>query len=277
VSRAIGKAHPVHRRTAPEMIAHLAIFVAGFSAVGSPRHGLLAAGHRRSPLVTAAQSAGVGGGMMKDGARIGPPPDMPSLLLNNRIVYLGMPINAQVTELIISELLFLQYDASEKPILMYINSPGTSTETGLPVGFETEAFAIADTMAYVQPPIHTVCIGKAYGLAAMLLASGEKGQRSALPYTTVMLHQPRGQQASGQASDIAIKAQEVLLNRKVALDIMSKHTGQTYDKLAADTNRCLYLDAQQAVDYGIVDKIITKTISGDPRQESLASVSRGIG
>ena len=131
---------------------------------------------------------------------------MPSLLLNNRIVYLGMPINAAVTELIIGELLYLQYDSSVKPCLMYINSPGTTTEDGLPVGFETEAFAIADTMQYIQSPVHTVLVGKAYGLAAMLLALGEKGSRTALPYGTVMLHQPRGQQAQVQASDIALKA-----------------------------------------------------------------------
>ena len=115
-----------------------------------------------------------GSGGMVDGARIGPPPDMPSLLLNNRIVYLGLPINSQVTELILSELLYLQYDAPTKPILMYINSPGTTTDDGFPVGFETEAFAIADTMAYVEAPIRTVLVGKAYGLAAMLLACGDR-------------------------------------------------------------------------------------------------------
>lgn len=215
---------------------------------------------------------------MVDGARIGPPPDMPSLMLNNRIVYLGMPINAAVSELIVGELLYLQYDSSEKPVLMYINSPGTTTEDGLPVGFETEAFAIADTMAYIRPPIHTVCVGKAYGLAAMLLASGEKGFRSALQYTSVMLHQPRGQQAQGQASDIAIKAREVLLNRQVALEMMASATGQPIEKLTADTNRCLYLDAQQAVDYGIVDKIISKSdkVTASP-SDDISSVSRGLG
>merc|ERR1719231_1626499 len=103
---------------------------------------------RISPITALESGASTGGGMV-DGTRIGPPPDMPSLLLNNRIVYLGMPINAAVTELIISELLFLQYDSTAKPILMYINSPGTTTESGQPVGFETEAFAIADTMQYV--------------------------------------------------------------------------------------------------------------------------------
>jgi len=216
---------------------------------------------------------------MYDGARIGPPPDMPSLLLNNRIVYLGMPINAQVTELIIGELLYLQYESTEKPIIMYINSPGTTTEDGMPVGFETEAFAIADTMSYVQPPIQTVLVGKAYGLAAMLLACGDKGQRSTLPYCTVMLHQPRGQQAQGQASDIAIKAREVLHNRKMALEIMSSATGVPMEKLARDTNRCLYLDAQQAVDYGIVDKIVKPSEKNRDLSapSAVSSLSRDIG
>lgn len=215
---------------------------------------------------------------MIDGARIGPPPDMPSLLLNNRIVYLGMPIVPQVTELIIAELLFLQYESTEKPILMYINSPGVETSDGQPVGFETEAFAIADTMNYAAPPIHTVLVGKAYGLAAMLLASGEKGERSSLPYGTVMLSQPRGGASRGQASDIAIKAREILTNRRVALEIMSQATGVSVEQLTEDTNRVKYMDAQQAVDYGIVDKIVKKTQGvNDLNKAEMSSLSRGLG
>jgi len=239
-----------------------------------PRRGLLRA---NSPV--ALESASQGGGGMVDGARIGPPPDMPSLLLNNRIVYLGMPINSQVTELIISELLYLQYDSPSKPVIMYINSPGTTTEQGMPVGFETEAFAIADTMQYVEAPINTVLVGKAYGLSAMLLASGEPGKRSALPYGTVMLHQPRGQQAQGQASDISIKAREILANRDVALEMMCKATGVSIDKLAADTSRCLYLDAKQAVEYGIVDNIVDKSDRADANglNAEISAASRGLG
>lgn len=267
----------------------------------------------RAPRLIALESGAPAGGGMVDGARIGPPPDMPSLLLNNRIVYLGMPINSQVAELIIGELLYLQYDAPTKPVIMYINSPGTTTEDGMPVGFETEAFAIADTMAYVEAPIRTVLVGKAYGLAAMLLACGEKGQRSALcarcraldptldprpdphssrdlrgrpprawarrPYGTVMLHQPRGQMARGQASDIAIKAREVLTNRRTALEIMGQATGVSLEKLAEDTNRCLYLDAEAAKDYGIVDNIVSKSDAGAPASllDGVSSLSRGIG
>jgi len=233
---------------------------------------------RASRVLTALESGASTGGGMIDGMRIGPPPDMPSLLLNNRIVYLGMPISAGVTELIVSELLYLQYDSNSKPIIMYINSPGTTTEDGQPVGFETEAFAVADTMDYVSAPIHTVLVGKAYGLAAMLLACGEPGQRSALPYGTVMLHQPRGRQAQGQASDIAIQATEILGNRRTALEITSIATGVSIDKLREDTNRCLYLDAQQALDYGIVDKIVTKSDKGPSSlEDDVSSLSRGIG
>jgi len=221
------------------------------------------------------QSTASGGGIMVDGQRLGPPPDMPSLLLSNRIVYLGMPIAAQVTELIISELLYLQNESQEKPVLMYINSPGTTTEDGQPTGFETEAFAIYDTMNYCKAPVHTVLVGKAYGLAAMLLAAGVKGKRSALKSGTVMLHQPRGNQARGQASDIAIKAREVLTNRQTGLEIMAKEMGVSIEKLAADSNRCMYLDAEAAKAYGIVDNVVTKTA----RQEALEKeeYAQGIG
>jgi len=182
-----------------------------------------------------------------------------------------------VAELVISQLLFLQYESTEKPITMYINSPGTTLEDGRPVGFETEAFAIADTMSYVKPQINTMLVGKAYGLAALLLASGAKGHRTTLPYCTVMLHQPRGQMARGQASDIAIKAREVLTNRNVALEMMASATGQSIDKLRADTNRCLYLNAQEAIAYGICDRIIEKKEGGLDLTSDVASVSRGLG
>jgi len=259
-------------------LTHVCAVLAAFRGSVAPccRRALL----RSPPAVALESGAPGGGGGMVDGARIGPPPDMPSLMLNNRIVYLGMPINSQVSELLIAQLLYLQYDSPSKPLIMYINSPGTTTEQGQPVGFETEAFSIADTMAYVEAPIQTVLVGKAYGLAAMLLACGDKGSRSALPYGTVMLHQPRGQQAQGQASDIAIKAREVLLNRKVALDIMSQATGVTVEKLTEDTNRCMYLDAEAAKAYGIVDKIVDNVNKANPTAALLndvSAVSRGLG
>jgi len=232
---------------------------------------------RRSTAVKALQAGNAGGGGMVDGARIGPPPDMPSLLLNNRIVYLGSPLVPQVSQLIIAELLFLQYESQEKPVLMYINSPGTTTSDGQPVAFETEAFAIVDTMNYATSPIHTVLVGKAYGLSAMLLASGEKGERSSLPYGTVMLNQPRSG-AQGQASDIALKAREVLDNRRVALEIMSTATGVSMAQLSEDTNRVKYMDAEQAKAYGIIDKIVQKTANiNDANKEAVSGISRGLG
>eukprot|EP00966_Prymnesium_polylepis_P268974 6213527-Prymnesium_polylepis.2 len=135
-----------------------------------------------------------------DGVRVGPPPDLPSLLLNNRIVYVGAPLVPAVAELIVAQLLFLNYESQEKGVYMYINSPGSG-------GFETDSFAIADTMNYVGPEMETICIGSAFGTAAMLLANGAKGKRSCLPNSTIMLSQPRSQ-ARGQASDIRIKARE---------------------------------------------------------------------
>ena len=149
-----------------------------------------------------------------DGVRVGPPPDLPSLLLNNRIVYIGMPLAPSVTELVVAELLFLNYDNPEKNVFMYINSPGTSSNDRQVTSFETEAFAISDTMTYIAPEVETICLGTAFGTAAMLLANGQKGKRACLPNSTMMLHQPRSK-AKGQASEIRIKAREVLRNRLV--------------------------------------------------------------
>lgn len=190
-----------------------------------------------------------------EGVRIGPPPDLPSLLLHNRIVYLGMPLVPAVTELIVAEFLYLQYENAQKPVFMYLNSTGTSNPDGSSAGFETEAFAIADTMNYIKPPVHTICVGQALGTCAMLLSSGEKGQRAALPNSTIMIHQPRTQ-ARGQASDIAIKAREVLYNRKQCFEIIAKTSGQSLEKVMKDASRTKYLTPQEAVEYGIIDKIL---------------------
>lgn len=193
-----------------------------------------------------------------EGARLGPPPDLPSLLLHNRIIYLGMPLLPAVTELIIAEFLYLQYESGEKPIYLYINSTGTSNPDGTTAGFETEAFAVCDTMRYVKPPVHTICVGQAYGTAALLLAAGEKGFRAALPHATVMLHQPRSS-TQGPASDIAIKAREVLYNRKVTFELLSEATGQPFEKIQKDSQRTKYMTPEEAKEYGIIDKILTST------------------
>ena len=194
-----------------------------------------------------------------------PPPDLPSLLLKERIVYLGLPLfsdddakrqlGMDVTELIIAQLLFLEFDNSEKPIYFYINSTGTSWHTGDAIGFETEAFAICDTISYIKPPIHTICIGQAMGTAAVILSAGFKGHRAALPHSSIVLHQPRSG-ASGQATDIQIRAKEVIHNKQAMLKILSKNTGKSVDQLSKDSDRMSYLNPHEAVEYGLIDRVL---------------------
>lgn len=197
-----------------------------------------------------------------------PPPDLPSLLLKERIVYLGLPLvssddfknqlGVDVTELIIAQLLFLQFDDPDKPIYMYINSTGTSWYGGESIGFETEAFAIADTMNYIKPPIYTICLGQAMGTAAMILSSGTKGFRASLPHASIIMHQPR-QGAQGQASDIQIRAKEVIANKRAVMQIFSNNTGQSIERLEKDTDRMLYMTPEEAKEYGLIDKILEST------------------
>ena len=184
-----------------------------------------------------------------------PPPDLPSLLLKERIVYLGMPLVPAVTELIIAELLYLQYEDPEKPLKIYINSTGTSSYSGEPIGFETEAFAICDTIRYIKPPVHTICMGSAMGMAAMLLSAGSKGCRASLPNATIILHQPKSY-TRGQATDIQIRAQEVLANKSTMIDILSQNTGQSPEKITKDMDRTFYLTPYQAVEYGLIDRVL---------------------
>lgn len=184
-----------------------------------------------------------------------PPPDLPSLLLKERIVYLGMPLVPAVTELIIAELLYLQYEDPEKPLKVYINSTGTSSYSGEPIGFETEAFAICDTIRYIKPPVHTICMGSAMGMSAMLLSAGTKGCRASLPNATIILHQPKSY-TRGQATDIQIRAQEVLANKSTMINILSENTGQSPEKIAKDMDRTFYLTPHQAVEYGLIDRVL---------------------
>ena len=197
---------------------------------------------------------------MYKGVRIGPPPDLPSLLLHNRIVYIGMPLVPAVTELVIAELLYLNYESTSDPITMYINSSGTTTANGQSVGFETEAFAIADVMKYVRPPVHTVAIGQAFGAAAMLLAQGKRGKRFALPNATIMLNQPKSM-ARGQASDIAIKAREVAHNRKTMCDLLARACQKPLGTVIEDCSRVKYLSPQEAVEYGLIDRVLMSDAS----------------
>ena len=194
-----------------------------------------------------------------------PPPDLPSLMLKERIVYLGLPLfsdgdakrqmGLDVTELIIAQLLFLEFDNPDKPIYFYINSTGTSWYSGESIGFETEAFAICDTLRYVKPPVHTICIGQAMGTAAVILSAGTKGQRAALPHSSIVLHQPRSG-ARGQATDIQIRAKEVLHNKRAMLEILSTNTGRSVEELSADSDRMSYLTPQEAVSYGLIDRVL---------------------
>lgn len=194
-----------------------------------------------------------------------PPPDLPSLLLKERIVYLGLPlvssddfkrqIGIDVTKLIIAQLLYLQSEDADKPIFFYINSTGTSWYTGDAIGYETEAFAICDTISYIKPPVHTICLGQAMGTAAMILSAGTKGFRASLPHATIVLNQPRTG-AQGQATDIQIRAKEVLINKQATLDILSRNTGQPPEKIAKDTDRMLYLTPQEAKEYGLLDRVL---------------------
>ncbi|MDX2241285.1 MAG: ATP-dependent Clp protease proteolytic subunit [Leptolyngbyaceae cyanobacterium bins.302] len=195
-----------------------------------------------------------------------PPPDLPSLLLKERIIYLGLPLvssddfkrqlGVDVTKLIIAQLLYLQFNDPEKPIFFYINSTGTSWYTGDAIGQETEAFAICDTINYVKPPVHTICIGQAMGTAAMILSAGTKGYRASLPHATIVLNQPRMGMGRSQATDIQIRAKEVLANKQATLDILSRNTGQTPEKIAKDTDRMYYLNPQQAKEYGLIDRVL---------------------
>jgi len=186
-----------------------------------------------------------------------PPPDLPSILLKERIVYLGMPLvsSSKVTEVIIAQLLFLQFDDPDKPIFFYINSTGTSGYSGEAIGFETEAFAICDTINYIKPPVHTICIGQAMGTAAMILSAGTKGFRASLPHATIILNQNRTG-ARGQATDIQIRAKEVLENKRTMLEIFAKNTGQTVEKISKDLDRTFYLTPEQAKEYGLIDKVL---------------------
>jgi ATP-dependent Clp protease, protease subunit len=202
-----------------------------------------------------------------DSAYRTPPPDLPSLILKERIIYLGLPLvssddykrqlGVDVTKLIIAQLLYLQFDNPDKPINFYINSTGTTWYGGEAIGQETEAFAICDTMAYIKPPVHTICIGQAMGTAAMILSCGTKGCRASLPNATIVLNQAKTGTGRGQATDIQIRAKEVLDNKAAMLGILSRNTGHSSEKLAKDMERTFYLTPAEAKEYGLIDRVLT--------------------
>ncbi|XVE57558.1 hypothetical protein DITRI_Ditri04bG0099900 [Diplodiscus trichospermus] len=183
-----------------------------------------------------------------------PPPDLASYLYKNRIVYLGMSLVPSVTELILAEFLYLQYEDEEKPIYLYINSTGT-TKGGEKLGYETEALAIYDVMGYVKPPIFTLCVGNAWGEAALLLAAGATGNRSALPSSTIMIRQPIAR-FQGQATDVDLARKEVKNVKTELVKLYAKHMGKSPEQIEADIRRPKYFSPSEAVEYGIIDKVL---------------------
>ena len=172
--------------------------------------------------------------------------DIYSRLLKDRIIFLTTPIDDQVAGLIVAQMLFLETQDPEKEIYFYINSPG---------GYVTAGLAIYDTMQYIKPPVVTVCLGMSASMAAVLLAGGHKGKRLILPHARVMIHQPWGG-VQGQATDIEIEAKEIGRLKKMLNNILANHTGQPLEKVERDTERNFYMSAEEAVEYGIVDKIV---------------------
>ncbi len=173
--------------------------------------------------------------------------DIYSRLLKDRIVFIGGAIDDDYANLIVAQLLFLQGEDAEKPVQMYINSPGGIVPAGL---------AIYDTMQLLKPEIHTFCVGMAFSMGALLLAAGTKGKRFALPHSRILIHQPHVGGLSGQVTDIDIQAREMLYTRDMLNEILAKHTGQPLDKVRQDTERDYYLSAQEAKDYGIIDQML---------------------
>ena len=173
--------------------------------------------------------------------------DIYSRLLKDRIVFVGTAIDDHVSNLIIAQLLYLEAEGPEKDIHIYINSPGGSVSAGL---------AIYDTLRYIKPEIETICIGQAASMSALLLSAGTKGKRMSLPHSRIMIHQPMGG-FSGQASDIDIHAREILRIKGDLNRILAHHTGQPMDRIEADTDRDFFMSSEQAVQYGIVDRVIT--------------------
>ena len=174
--------------------------------------------------------------------------DIYSRLLKDRIVMLSGEVNDQVASSIVAQFLFLEAEDPEKDIYFYINSPG---------GVVTAGMAIFDTMNYIRPKVATICIGQAASMGAFLLSSGEKGKRYALPHARIMIHQPLGG-AQGQASDIAIQAEEILRMKKELNAILAKNTGQTIKKIEKDTDRDNFLSAQESLEFGIIDEVLVK-------------------
>lgn len=178
--------------------------------------------------------------------------DIYSRLLKERIIFIGTGIDDQVANAVIAQMIFLEYEDPEKDIIFYINSPGGLVSAGL---------AIYDTMQHVKPDVSTICVGSAASMGAVLLAAGAKGKRFILPHSRVMIHQPAGG-ATGQASDIQITAKEILKIKAQLNDILSSHTGKDRSVVEKDTDRNFYMNAQEAIEYGLVDSVLSRDLKG---------------
>lgn len=183
--------------------------------------------------------------------------DIYSRLLKERIVFIGTPIDDTIASLVIAQLIFLESEDPDKDIHLYINSPGGSVTAGL---------AIYDTMQYIRPEVSTICIGMAASMAAVLLAGGQKGKRTALPNARIMIHQPWGG-VQGTASDIWIQAEEILKTKKRINEILAQHSGRTVEQVEKDTDRDNYMSTAEAKDYGLIDNMIVKR-TAEPKKEN---------
>jgi ATP-dependent Clp protease protease subunit len=183
--------------------------------------------------------------------------DIYSRLLKDRIVFIGTAIDDDVANVVTAQLLFLESEDPEKDVSIYINSPGGSVTSGL---------AIYDTMQYVKPPVSTICLGQAASMAAVLLSSGAKGKRYAVPNARIMIHQLSGG-FSGQAADIEIQAREALRLKRTLDEILSRHTGQPIDKISQNTDRDYFMSPQEAKDYGLIDEVIVTKKAADKKPQ----------
>lgn len=182
--------------------------------------------------------------------------DIYSRLLKDRIIFLGGGVDDATANLIVAQMLFLEAEDPDKDIYLYINSPG---------GVVTAGMAIYDTMQYIKPDVSTICIGQAASMGALLLTAGAPGKRYALPNARIMIHQPLGG-AQGQSTDVQIQAKELLRVRSMINDMLVKHTGQALEKVNADTERDNFMSAAEAVEYGLIDKVVTRP--GDAKEEA---------
>ena len=181
--------------------------------------------------------------------------DIYSRLLKDRIVFLGTPVDDDVANVVIAQMLFLESEDPDKEINLYINSPGGSVTAGL---------AIYDTMQYVKPPVSTICMGQAASMGALLLSAGAKGRRLSLPHSRIMIHQPSGG-FGGQASDIELHAKEILRLKAKLNEILMKHTGQALDRIEKDTDRDYFMGAGEAKEYGLIDEVVIKKPASAPK------------